>query len=122
VHVQFAELPVADQDRALSFYTEHLGWQAAADVPMGKDGWRWVELSHPGAQTHLHFVRKSPDASDDPVLVLIVPDIDATVEAMRAGGVEILSGPQPAPYAPDTITAEFRDSEGNRMMLSAAGV
>ena len=41
MHLQFAELPVFDQDRAMTFYTEHLGCTVRADTPMGDDGWRW---------------------------------------------------------------------------------
>lgn len=40
MHIQFAELPVSDQDRAKRFYTEHLSCQVAADEPMGESGWR----------------------------------------------------------------------------------
>jgi hypothetical protein len=49
--VQFAELPVFDQDRAIRFYVDHFHCQAVADVPMNKDGWRWLELNFPGAET-----------------------------------------------------------------------
>ena len=38
MHIQFAELPVFDQDRAKKFYTEHLNCQVAADQPHGR--WR----------------------------------------------------------------------------------
>lgn len=38
MYIQFAELPVRDQDRAKSFYTEHLNCQVAADEPMGEGG------------------------------------------------------------------------------------
>ena len=51
MHIQFAELPVFDQERAKRFYTEKLGCEVAADAPMGKDGWRWIELKFPGAET-----------------------------------------------------------------------
>ena len=44
MHIQFAELPVFDQDRAKKFYTDHFDCRVAADEPMGKDGWRWIEL------------------------------------------------------------------------------
>ena len=55
MHIQFAELPVFDQERAKRFYMEKLGCEVAADAPMGKDGWRWIELKFPGAETALHF-------------------------------------------------------------------
>ena len=48
--VKFVSIPVRDQDQALSFYTEKLGFQVLTDQPMG-DGQRWVELRIPGSET-----------------------------------------------------------------------
>lgn len=120
MHIQFAELPVFDQERAKAFYTTNLGFGVAADAPMGDDGWRWIELSIPGAATHLHFIGRADDAlSADPVLVFMDDDVPATVAALRDRGVEITSEPQPSPWSPGSIAAEFRDSEGNRIVLSS---
>ena len=69
--VQFAELPVFDQDRAKRFYVDHFHCQAVADVPMNKDGWRWLELKFPGAETALHFLRRRDETpSMDPASFL----------------------------------------------------
>lgn len=120
MHIQFAELPVFDQDRALAFYTRHLGCEVAADSPMGDDGWRWIELAFPGARTRLHFLHRPDEApSEEPVLVLIDADVAATAAALKANGVEIVTEPGEAPWAPGITVAEFRDSEGNRMVLSS---
>ncbi|WP_017587089.1 VOC family protein [Nocardiopsis ganjiahuensis] len=118
MHLQFAELPVSDQDRAKAFYTEKLGCHVVADASMGGDR-RWIELGFAGAGTALHFVpRQSEAPSSDPVLVLVEDDVKGTVEALRAKGVEIVTEPGEAPYMPGVTVAEFRDSEGNRMVLS----
>lgn len=120
MHIQFAELPVVDQDRAKAFYVDRLGCEVVADAPMGPDGWRWIELGFPGARTTLHFLRARGDGpSDAPVLVLVTDQVEATVEALRSGGVEIVSEPEAAPWQPGCTVAEFRDSEGNRMALSS---
>lgn len=120
MYIQFAELPVFDQDRAKRFYTEHLNCQVAADEPMGESGWRWIELKFPGAETTLHFLRRNDDVpSAEPVLVLVDDDVEATVAALKSRGVEIITEPQEAPYAPGRTAAEFRDSEGNRMVISS---
>ena len=42
-HLKFMSIPVADQDRALKFYTEKLGFKVATDQEMGP-GRRWIEL------------------------------------------------------------------------------
>ena len=122
MHIQFAELPVFDQDRAKTFYTEQLGCQVAADEPMGEGGWRWIELKFPGAETTLHFLKREDDTpSTEPVLVLIADDVQATVKALKASGVEIITEPHEAAYAPGRTAAEFRDSEGNRMVIMTKG-
>ena len=48
MHIQFAELPVFDQDRAKKFYTHHLRCEVVADVPMGPGGWRWIRAPAAG--------------------------------------------------------------------------
>lgn len=120
MHIQFAELPVFDQERAKKFYVEQLGCEVAADSPMGEGGWRWIELRLPGAETCLHFIRRADEnPADEPVLVLVDDDVRAAVEALRARGVEIVTEPQEAPWEPGRTVAEFRDSEGNRMVIGS---
>jgi len=120
MHIQFAELPVVDQDRAKRFYVETLGCEVASDVAMGQDGWRWIELRFANARTALHFIRRQPSVSEDvPVLALVAEDVMATVEALRAKGVEIVTEPHNPLWRPGRTVAAFRDSEGNHMMLGS---
>jgi predicted enzyme related to lactoylglutathione lyase len=121
MHVQFAELPVLDQDRAKKFYIERFACTLVADAPLGSpDGWRWIELALDGAETHLHFHRRGSEApSVEPDMLFVTADVVREVERLRALGVEILTEPRPAPWDPRRTTAEFRDSEGNRMVLAS---
>jgi predicted enzyme related to lactoylglutathione lyase len=120
MHIQFAELPVFDQDRAKQFYIDNLGCTSAADVPYGKDGWRWIELAFPGAETHLHFLhRKNDTPSHEPVLVLVDADVEGTITRLRSGGIEIVTEPHEPSWQPGRTVAEFRDSEGNRIVLGS---
>ena len=110
--VQFAELLVFDQDRAKRFYVDHFHCQAVADVPMNKDGWRWLELKFPGAETALHFLRRRDETpSMDPVLVFVAEDVEATVQELASNGVTILyeAGPGPQQSAKNG-----RDDRGQR--------
>ncbi|QDZ01996.1 glyoxalase [Nitratireductor mangrovi] len=119
MHIQFAELPVRDQDRAKAFYGEHFGCRVAADAPMGNDGWRWIELTFEGAETALHFTRRKDNKpSAEPVMVLVDDDVAGTANRLKAAGVEIITEPQEAPWQPGRTVAEFRDSEGNRIVLA----
>ena len=110
--VQFAELPVFDQDRAKRFYVDHFHCQVVADVPMNKDGWRWLELKFPGAETALHFLRRPDETpSKDPVLVFVAEDVEATVQDLASNGVTIVTKPGPAPLQ---SAKNGRDDRGQR--------
>jgi catechol 2,3-dioxygenase-like lactoylglutathione lyase family enzyme len=43
-------VPISDQQRAIEFYVETLGFEKRADVPFGGE-YRWVEVAPPGADT-----------------------------------------------------------------------
>lgn len=53
--VKIVSIPVSDQDRALEFYTDKLGFKVATDQPMG-DGKRWIEAHHPGRRHQPVFI------------------------------------------------------------------
>jgi catechol 2,3-dioxygenase-like lactoylglutathione lyase family enzyme len=48
-------VPVSDQERALRFYTETLGFEVRLDVPMG-DGGRWIQVAAPGGRVPVALV------------------------------------------------------------------
>jgi catechol 2,3-dioxygenase-like lactoylglutathione lyase family enzyme len=48
-------VPVSDQDEAIAFYTQVLGFALTADAPFG-EGSRWVEVTPPGGGTALALV------------------------------------------------------------------
>jgi predicted enzyme related to lactoylglutathione lyase len=120
MHIQFAELPVFNRDRAKAFYTEHFGCQVASDQPMGPQGWRWIELRFPDSETTLHFLPKDNDEpSKSAVLVLVDDRMEEIVSRLQSKKVEILTSPRPAPWRPETRIAEFQGSEGNRIVISS---
>lgn len=45
--IRAAGIPVSDQDRALEFYTETLGFEKVMDMPLGQLGGRWIEVRPP---------------------------------------------------------------------------
>lgn len=117
--VKFTELAVADQDRAIGFYTEKLGLEVVQDAPY-QDGWRWVELAIPGAQTRVLLTRQPENYKTGmPRLVLVVDDVERTFEALTNKGVEFTQAPIPAPWNPAEIFAQLQDSEGNLVVLGS---
>ena len=111
-------IPVADQDRALAFYLEKLGFEKRMDVPYG-EGERWVEVAPPGAATTIALVRSrdgNPPGIDTQVR-FTTKDAEADHAALRAQGAdvdaEILRSPVPM--------FVFRDPDGNRLRIVEGG-
>src|ERR1039457_3859383 len=49
-------VPVSDQERALSFYVETLGFEKRLDAPFGQGG-RWIEVAPAGAATTIALLQ-----------------------------------------------------------------
>src|SRR6266511_6482593 len=82
-------VPVADQDRALEFYVDKLGFEKRTDMPYG-DGNRWLEVVPPGAATGIALVppREGESAGIETRIALRTEDADAIHAELRDGGVE----------------------------------
>src|ERR1700678_3794963 len=61
-HLKFAGIPVKDQDKALKFWTELMGFKVMTDQPMGP-GQRWIELGVGSGPTFL--VLFTPEGHED---------------------------------------------------------
>jgi len=117
--IKFVNIPVADQNRALAFYTEKLGFMIATDQAMGPDSQRWIELRIPGADTMISLF--TPDELRDRVgsfvpLSLWAADIEGTHKSLSARGVEFLAPPKVESWGSSVI---FKDSEGNRLHIGS---
>jgi len=121
---------VLDQDRALAFYTEKLGFVLGTDVDMG-GGARWLAVASP-KQPDLHLVLAKaapPMLSEEDgktiqallakgalgACVMRTDDVHATYEDLKAKGVEFIQEPAERPYG---IEALFRDDSGNWFSLT----
>jgi catechol 2,3-dioxygenase-like lactoylglutathione lyase family enzyme len=49
-------VPVTDQDRALAFYVEKLGFEKRLDTPLEQFGGRWIEVAPPGTEMTVALV------------------------------------------------------------------
>ena len=121
-------LYVHDQDEALAFYTEKVGFRVHTDVRNGN--YRWLTVQHPDQPSFQLglAVPESPvlDAASAAALralvakgamaplVLEVADVRATAEAMKARGVEFTQEPV-ARFG--SVDAGFRDPSGNGWKL-----
>ena len=119
--IQLISLPVADQDRALRFYVDVLGFNLVRDNPM-RPGQRWVQVAPPGAQTSITLVTWFPTMPPGSAkgTVLESDDLDADVAALAARGLSIEGGIQSQPWG---RYVTFDDPDGNGIVLqeTAAG-
>ena len=132
--IEVVGLYVRDQDEALSFYVDKLGFRVRTDVKNGD--YRWLTVQHPEQPSfQLGLFVPGPPVLDEataqsvraivakgamPPLVLLVDDCRAACERMRAKGVEFTQEPVER-YG--TVDAGFRDPSGNgwKMIQAARG-
>ena len=83
-------VPVSDQDAALEFYVNTLGFEQRVDFAYA-DGERWVEVAPPGAVTQITLAqaRAGRPAGVETGIALSSPDVEAAHEGLKAAGVEV---------------------------------
>jgi catechol 2,3-dioxygenase-like lactoylglutathione lyase family enzyme len=114
-------VPVADQDKAIEFYREKLGFETRTDVPFG-DGNRWVEVAPPGADTTVALVQpmEGQEVGIEARVAFETTDIEADHAALRERGVDVdaevmrMGGPVPPMFF-------FRDQDSNRLLIVERG-
>ena len=132
IRIANAQLWVHDQDEALAFYTEKLGFEVQTDATLPELGdFRWLTVS-PAEQPDFAIVLMAipgPPVMDEEVtnqvrslmakgfagtVFLTTEDCQASYEELKARGVEFTEEPEERPYG---IDAGFRDPSGNSFRL-----
>jgi predicted enzyme related to lactoylglutathione lyase len=116
--VKFVSIPVRDQDRALDFYTEKLGFQILTDQPFDQEQ-RWIELRIPGSETKV--VLFTPKGQADRIgtfsnVTFVADDVEKSHAELSAKGVEFVKAPERSPWGTAAI---FKDLDGNVFCLSS---
>jgi catechol 2,3-dioxygenase-like lactoylglutathione lyase family enzyme len=122
--VGVAGLYVRDQEEALQFYVEKLGFKVHTDARNGD--YRWLTVQHPDQPSFQLglFKPQAPQVDDStartlheaiakgamPPLVLVVEDCRSAYDAMRGCGVEFTQEPM---ERFGNVDASFRDPSGN---------
>jgi catechol 2,3-dioxygenase-like lactoylglutathione lyase family enzyme len=122
--IEVVGLYVRDQDEALAFYVEKLGFRVHTDV--GNGDYRWLTVQHPDQPSfQLGLFTPGPPVLDAesaktlramvakgamPPLVLKVDDCRVACDLLRAKGVEFTQEPMDR-YG--NVDAGFRDPSGN---------
>jgi len=124
MQIKLNSVMVDDQDKALKFYTEVLGFVLSKDIPIGKDKWLTVvspegpaeielllePMGFPPARTY----QKALFEAGIPATMFAVADIQQEYERMKKLGVVFRS--EPTKMGPTTV-AVFEDTCGNLIQL-----
>ena len=131
--IAHTQLWVHDQDEALAFYTQKLGFEVRADVTMPEMGdFRWLTVGPPGQDDFAIVLMAVPGApvmdedSGDQVrsvmakgfagtVFLTTDDVYASYDELKARGVEFSETPEERPYG---IDSGFHDPSGNSFRLT----
>ena len=116
-------IPVSDQDRAIEFYVETLGFEKRTDVPFG-NGYRWVEVAPGDAVTTIAIAPPppgTPTGNRETGIGLQTDEIDAYHAELKAMGVDV--DPEISRTG-DPVPPLFwlRDPEGNRLSSLHSGL
>src|SRR3954462_2587181 len=101
-NIGVAMFSVADQDAAIAFYTQKLGFELRSDTSFGENGaMRWVEVAPPGSTARLAL--NPPMGGEPGGSVIGVGTRDVLGEPRRLcalGGIDLDAEPMRTPGAP----------------------
>jgi uncharacterized glyoxalase superfamily protein PhnB len=133
ISIGSAQLWVHDQDEALAFYTEKVGFEVRSDVTVPELGnFRWLNVGptgQPDVAVTLMAIPGQPVMDDQTAeqvrtlmgkgyagtIFLVTDDCQASYEELKARGVEFTTEPEEQPYG---IDSAFRDPSGNHLRLT----
>ena len=132
IRISTTQLWVHDQDEALAFYTQKVGFEVRSDVTVEELGnFRWLTVG-PAGQPDIDIVLMAipgPPVMDEATaeevrtlmakgfagtIFLNTDDCQASYEELTRRGVEFVDRPEPRPYG---IDSAFRDPSGNNVRL-----
>jgi uncharacterized glyoxalase superfamily protein PhnB len=133
IKIATTQIWVHDQDEALAFYTQKLGFEVRMDATLPEmGGFRWLTVG-PAGQPDVDIVLMripgppvmDPDTADQVrslmakgfagTVFLTTDDVQASYEELKARGVEFSEAPEERPYG---IDSGFRDPSGNSFRLT----
>ena len=137
IRISTTQLWVHDQEEALAFWTEKVGFEVRADITMSELGdFRWLAVGPPGQDDFsiALLAIPGPPVMDDETkkqiealmakgfagsVFMTTDDVQAAYEELKGRGVEFTEAPSERPYG---IDSEFRDPSGNTIRLGKTTV
>ena len=132
IRVANGQLWVHDQDEALDFWANKIGFEVRADISMPELGdFRWLTVGPPGQDDFSIALMAipGPPVMDENTqkqvqelmakgfagtVFLTTDDVQASYEELKGRGVEFTEAPSERPYG---IDSAFRDPSGNSIRL-----
>lgn len=116
--ITFISIPVRDQDAALKYYTEVLGFKVTTDRPFTPTQ-RWIELLIPGAETGVALF--TPEGHENRIgqfqgISFWCDDVFQTHATLKARGALFAQDPRKEPWGSMAI---LQDTDGNQFALSS---
>jgi predicted enzyme related to lactoylglutathione lyase len=133
IKIATTQLWVNDQEEALAFYTQKVGWEIRADVTLPEMGdFRWLSVGpagQPDIAVVLMAIPGPPMMDADTAgqvrelmakgyagtIFLATEDCQASFEELKGRGVEFTEEPEDRPYG---IDSAFRDPSGNSIRMA----
>jgi glyoxylase I family protein len=124
VRIKLNSVFVEDQDRAMKFYTEVLGFKKSKEIPVGE--YKWLTVVAPDGPPDVELVlepNSNPAArafqesifqQGIPTTAFEVDDIHAEAKRLKKHGVQFTM--EPTPTGPVTV-AIFADTCGNLIQI-----
>jgi predicted enzyme related to lactoylglutathione lyase len=116
-NIGVAMFTVADQDAALGFYTEKLGFEVRSDARFGENGeMRWLEVAPPGSTARLALNPPMVGQPGGSSIGVETPDVlGEHARLVAIGGIDVDPEPMRTPGAP--LMFMLRDPDGNHVVV-----
>jgi uncharacterized glyoxalase superfamily protein PhnB len=122
---------VSDQQKAIEFYTQKLGFELKSDIPFGNssaEGLRWVEVAPKTSQSTISLMIPNPVMMSDGVEIEAIKksigaetgiwfysnNIQSTYEELKGKGVDITT---PEKQEWGGVMSKVKDQDGNSFSI-----
>jgi len=116
-NIGVAMFTISDQDAAIDYYTNTLGWELRSDVAFGDEGGnRWVEVAPPGSDTRLALNPPMGGQPGGSAIGVETPDVNAEYERLK--GIEgVKTGEPMGGEGPVPRMFSVEDPDGNHIWV-----
>ena len=122
---------VSDQQKAIEFYTQKLGFELKSDIPIGggnTEGLRWVEVAPKASQSTISLMVPNPMMMSDGVEIEAIKksigaetgiwfyskDMQSTYEELKGKGVDV-TAPEKQEWG--GTMSKVKDQDGNSFSI-----